>query len=111
MKHDCTDFAKIDCTCPKGVCNYKKTYRRIEFKGGQYPHREICGLCHRVSPVGFWVPNDIWEAVVHSHYLHSIHCLSCFIERADEKLINWSKEIKFYPVSLRSHIDEVLTKD
>ena len=73
----------------------------------QHPHREICGLCHRVSPVGFWVPNEIWEQVVHHSQLHSIHCLTCFIERADEKLIDWSKNIKFYPVSLRSHIADL----
>lgn len=71
----------------------------------QYPHREICGLCNRVSPVGFWVPNDVWESVVHTSRMQDIHCLSCFIERADEKLIDWSDEIKFYPVSLRSHIN------
>lgn len=73
----------------------------------QYPHREICGLCHRVSPVGFWVPSDVWKASVHHSRINDIHCLSCFIERADEKLIDWSKEIKFYPVSLRSHIKDL----
>lgn len=73
----------------------------------QYPHREICGLCHRVVAVGFWVPNEIWEAVVHRSHIHSIHFLNCFIERADEKLINWSKDIKFYAVSLRSHLEDI----
>ena len=73
----------------------------------QYPHREICQLCHRVVAVGFWVPNDIWAAVVHRSHLNAIHCLNCFIERADEKLIDWSKEIKFYAVSLRSHLDYI----
>lgn len=77
----------------------------------QYPHREICGLCHRVSPVGFWVPNEIWEAVVHSSRMHDIHCLTCFIERADEKLIDWSKDIKFYPTSLKEHITGLSLKE
>lgn len=72
-----------------------------------YPHREICGLCHRVVAVGFWVPDDIWSAVVHHSYLTSIHCLNCFIERADEKLIDWSKDIKFYAISLRSEIENI----
>lgn len=70
----------------------------------EYPHREICGLCHRAVAVGFWVPDEIWSAVVHHRYATTIHCLNCFIERADEKLIDWSKEIKFYAVSLRSHL-------
>lgn len=73
----------------------------------QYPHREICGLCNRVSPVGFWVPDEIWKTSVHQSRINDIHCLSCFIERADEKLIDWSKEIKFYPVSLIGHIRDL----
>jgi hypothetical protein len=69
------------------------------------PTREICGLCHRVSPVGFWVPNDVWAEVVHPHYRESVHCLSCFIERADEKLVKWDRVITFRPTSLRTHIE------
>ena len=70
----------------------------------QYPHREICGLRHRVVAVGFHVPDRIWEAVVHKSQRNTIHCLNCFIERADEKLIAWDEHIEFFPVSLRSHI-------
>lgn len=70
-----------------------------------YPHREICGLCHRVVAVGFHVPDEIWEAVVHRSRLQDIHCLSCFIERADEKLVKWEAGITFWPVSLRTHIE------
>jgi hypothetical protein len=77
----------------------------------QYYHREICGLCHRVSPIGFWVPNDIWEASVHHSRIQDIHCLTCFIERADEKLIDWSKDIKFFPFSIRAHIEEVIATE
>lgn len=73
----------------------------------EYPHREICHLCHRVVAVGFWVPNETWAAVVHHSHMNAIHCLNCFTERADEKLIDWSKEIKFYAVSLRSHLDDI----
>lgn len=68
--------------------------------------REICGLCHRVSPVGFWVPDEMWSEVVHPHYIAAVHCLSCFIERADEKLVPWDTVIKFYPVSSRTHVEE-----
>lgn len=75
------------------------------------PHREICGLCHRVSPIGFHVPDEIWQEVVHHSRLQDIHCLTCFIERADEKLIDWDKHITFYPVSLRSQITEFYKLD
>jgi hypothetical protein len=70
----------------------------------ELPHREMCGLCHRVSAVGFHVPNEVWKAVVHNSRIEDIHCLNCFIERADEKLIAWDSDISFYPVSLRSHL-------
>lgn len=62
--------------------------------------RERCAACQQVSPVGFAVPKDVWKAVVHTNYQNSILCLLCFISRADEKLIEWEKDIKLYPVSL-----------
>ena len=71
----------------------------------QYPHREICGLCHKVVKIGFHVPDNIWEAVVHPSRINDIHCLSCFTERADEKMIAWDNDIEFYPISLRTHIE------
>ena len=71
------------------------------------PTRERCGVCHHISPVGFWVPNEIWEAVVHPHYIAAIHCLNCFTSRADEKLIPWDKAIKFYPISFHTHLSAV----
>lgn len=87
------------------MSNTQHYFKRLEQL--QYPHREICGLCHRAIAVGFWVPNDIWQAVVHPSHINTIHCLNCFTERADEKLINWSKDIQFYAVSLRSHLDDI----
>ena len=63
------------------------------------PTRETCAICGRISPVGFWVPDDIWYAVVHPRYQNSILCLLCFIARADERLVAWDLEIKLYPVS------------
>jgi transcriptional regulator with PAS, ATPase and Fis domain len=66
--------------------------------------REVCAICGRVSRVGFWVPNKIWNHVIHPYYRNSIVCLSCFTERADEHLVDWSSEIQFYPVSFAAHI-------
>lgn len=68
------------------------------------PMREMCQMCHRVSPVGFDVPDDIWQEVVHPHWQNSIICLACFIARADEKLVAWDRDIKLYPVSLASQL-------
>lgn len=66
--------------------------------------REFCALCHRVSPVGFWVPNHVWREVVHPSRVNDILCPACFIARADEKMIDWDSQIKFFPVSLHTHL-------
>lgn len=70
------------------------------------PTRERCQMCNRISAVGFWVPNEIWKAAVHPHWQESPLCLGCFASQADEKLIHWEREIKFYPVSLVSHLND-----
>jgi len=69
------------------------------------PHREICALCHEVSRVGFWVPDKVWNQAVHPHYQNSILCLRCFTRWADERSVEWDKEIKFYPVSWITHCE------
>ena len=71
------------------------------------PTRERCGVCHKISPVGFHVPNELWDAVVHPQFNNSILCLNCFISYADEKLARWDTVIKFYPVSLAAHLEVI----
>lgn len=63
------------------------------------PHREICSLCHEVSRVGFHVPDKIWKLAVHESLLFSIICLFCFTRLADERGVQWDREIEFFPVS------------
>ena len=65
--------------------------------------RERCQMCHQISSVGFWVPDETWKASVHPHFENSILCIRCFSSQADEKLVEWDREIKFYPVSLVTH--------
>lgn len=67
--------------------------------------REICCCCNRPSPVGFWVPDEIWNASVPLRF-KAILCIACFARFADEAGIEWDREIKFYPVSLRTHLQE-----
>lgn len=69
------------------------------------PTREICSLCHEVSRVGFFVPNDIWKLAVHRSQINDIICLRCFTRLADERGVQWDENIKFYPVSLMTHLD------
>ena len=70
--------------------------------------REICKICYQVNAIGFNVPDDIWRAVVPPHLVNRIVCLNCFTRLADEKLIAWDEHIELFPVSMNSHIAELL---
>lgn len=69
------------------------------------PMRETCCVCGKISPIGFHVPDEVWTEVVHPSNICGVHCLGCFIARADDKLIDWDQDIKFFPVSMRTHIE------
>jgi hypothetical protein len=73
----------------------------------QKPHREICSLCHEVSRIGFSVPDEIWKLAVHHSQQNDIICLRCFCRLADERSVEWDKDISFYPVS-RITLDKML---
>jgi hypothetical protein len=55
--------------------------------------------------VGFKVPDDYWRLVIPRIFKNSVVCLNCFIELADEHFISWDKEIEFYPVSFKTHLE------
>lgn len=76
----------------------------LDYLEGQ-PTRERCLMCQRISSVGFHVPDEVWRACVHPSRQNDVLCLCCFISMADEKLVPWDKHIAFYPVSLRSHLE------
>lgn len=65
--------------------------------------REICKLCYHVNTVGFSVPNDVWRAVAEDS-VSLVMCLGCFTRLADEKGVEWDKQIEFYPVSRITHL-------
>lgn len=71
-------------------------------------HREICSLCHEVNRVGFHVSNEIWKGAVHKSQVEAIICLTCFTRLADERGVEWDKDIEFYPVSRVKH-ERVIT--
>lgn len=65
--------------------------------------REICQLCFHPNPVGFRVPDDVWESVVPEGARGGVVCLNCFARLGDEQGIAWEKDIQFFPVSLATH--------
>ncbi len=65
--------------------------------------REICGACQRPSPLGFHVPEEVWEACVPRRFVTSPLCVLCFATFGDEAGVAWDRQIKFFPVSLVTH--------
>jgi hypothetical protein len=66
--------------------------------------REICKICFHANPVGFHVPDEIWEAAIPERMRGEVICLQCFARLADEKLVAWDGVINFYPVSMATHL-------
>lgn len=67
--------------------------------------RETCSICFHVNRVGFSVPDKTWERIVPFQFKNSTVCLLCFTRLGDEKLIQWDVGIRFFPVSMKTHVD------
>lgn len=65
----------------------------------------FCQICGHVHKIDFAVPNEIWDEAIHPRFKDTHICLNCFIERADEKLLPWDKEIKLFPCSMLTQIE------
>lgn len=72
---------------------------------GLTPAREICKACWRPNAVGFVVPDDVWQQVVPEALAERVLCVACFASFADERLIDWARDIEFWPVSVRTWLD------
>lgn len=69
--------------------------------------REICRICWRPSPVGFTVPDRIWQLAVHPEHQEHVLCIGCFTAYADERMVAWDRDIEFWPVSAATMLEEV----
>ena len=63
------------------------------------PHRPFCHICNNVVRVDYWVPNEVWELAIHHSDQRTYICLECFTRNADERGVEWTKDIEFYPRS------------
>ena len=63
------------------------------------PHRPFCHICNDVIRVDYHVPNDVWELALHISHRGGYICLNCFTKNADERGVEWSDDIEFYPQS------------
>lgn len=73
--------------------------RRIKVYPIPTPTRQFCQICGGIHKVDFWVKDHIWKAAIHKSFQNSIVCLNCFMERADEKFLEWEKDIILRPTS------------
>jgi hypothetical protein len=62
--------------------------------------RELCKACWHPVTVGFHVPDEVWNLVVPDRLPGDVLCLGCFTRLADEKRVEWDREIEFFPVSM-----------
>jgi hypothetical protein len=70
------------------------------------PTRQWCDMCGEICRIIFWVPDDVWLECIPRHHWTSRVCIECFMKRADEKLIQWEKDLKIISMdSLYSQIE------
>lgn len=70
-----------------------------EYQGREDTTREICKACYHPNPVGFTVPDNVWQSAVPANLRDGVLCITCFARLADEALIEWDRDIQFWPVS------------
>lgn len=62
--------------------------------------REVCKRCGRENPLGFSVPDEVWERAVPEEYRNKTLCIMCFDNLATYAGVNWAATpIQFWPVS------------
>jgi len=78
--------------------NYHKT-------GDQkIPTRMFCHICGHLHKIDFWVPDEIWNEAIHPKWRDTHVCINCFMERADERLLEWEKDIILIPCSMATQL-------
>lgn len=71
---------------------------------GSVSTRPRCHACQSIIVVDIGVSNEMWKAVVHPSLRNTYMCINCFASRADEKMIDWAKEIELRPLSLARQV-------
>lgn len=77
------------------------------------PVRQTCALCGKIYKIDFFVRNDIWALAMPVRHRHSLCCLECFVNQADERMIEWDEHIEivgFYSMAKQIKIISELNK-
>ena len=62
------------------------------------PTRQLCKRCMKYSGLAFHTPDETWMAVTDNRYQHL--CLPCFVDMANERMIDWEPELLIYGESM-----------
>ena len=57
---------------------------------------QSCKRCGQKDGFSFYVPDEIWNAVVPKYYQNKVLCLKCFDEFAAKKNINYGKDLQLW---------------
>jgi hypothetical protein len=87
----------------------KMRLQRLRAIKPQIPTRQFCAICGHLHKIDFRVPDSTWKAVIHPSYRNSIVCINCFMERGDEKFIQWEKSLILRPCSF--HTQKTIQND
>jgi len=61
-------------------------------------HRPFCGICSEVIRLDFVATDEAWELSLHINDRAGYVCIDCFSKQGDERGVDWSDGIKFYPL-------------
>lgn len=63
------------------------------------PHRQLCTICQGVCRVDFLVSDEIWYAAMPKPHWNDPVCINCFTHNAEERGVEWCKDIELTPCS------------
>ena len=63
-------------------------------KRGNKRANVYCKVCGRPEKFDFYVPDEVWHAIVPPKYQGHVVCLGCFDDFAQEKGINYSSVLR-----------------
>jgi len=63
-------------------------------RGGQ----QTCKVCHRPDKFDFYVPDEIWQAVVPKEYRNRVVCLGCFDDFAAARQVDYATHLAAAPL-------------
>lgn len=88
---------EIKCTYHADII-WEHRLPTLKQKKNPVPTRQLCKRCMKYPGLTFHTPDETWMAVTADRYQHL--CLPCFVDMADERLIDWEPGLLIYSESV-----------